>query len=153
MRFFKEIKASIKADNSSDPDVALIKKFDRASLREWKRYYGYLDKIAERLGPKAYKFFRFGFAETGLHDAFLLNCCFGDAIDGSNPNFTRLRFGRVRSVFEMKMLTYSKERLHRFTFKGLRKVIVDIPSEEPIWFEKGKIGQIYSYEVVAVLTE
>jgi hypothetical protein len=38
-----------------------------------------------------------------------------------------------------------------FEFRTLRKVIVDIPSKEPLWFEAGQtLGHIYSCEIVAV---
>ncbi len=47
------------------------------------------------------------------------------------------------------MLTYDKNRLHRFEFKGVRKVVVDIPSETTMDYNEGCLGQIYSYEVVA----
>ncbi len=53
-------------------------------------------------------------------------------------------------IVELRALSYEKELLHTFTFKGLRKVMVDIPSGKPLWFSPAKtLGQIYSYEVSA----
>lgn len=150
MRFFKNAKASWLADNSNDADIALIRKYDRQFLRNSDRYHKYLETIAGRLGPKTYEFFQFGFAETGLHDAYLLSCGFGDALGGTQQELRRLRFGRSKSRVEMRMLTYNKDRLHRFVFKGVGRLIVDIPSEVTMDHREGCLGQIYTYEVVAV---
>jgi hypothetical protein len=51
----------------------------------------------------------------------------------------------------MTILNYEKTRLYCFTFKGPRKVVVDIPSADPLYFEEGKtLGQIYQYEICSV---
>lgn len=118
-------------------------------IRAVARYHKYLETIADRLGPKAYKFFRYGFAETGLHDAYLLSCNFGDALGGSAADARGLRFNRNRSKIEMKMLTDRKDRLHQFVFKGIHKLVVDIPSGRTMDYREGCLGLIYSYEVVA----
>ena len=149
MRFFKTTKAHFLADNSNSTPVALIKRYDRALLRNEARYHKYLETIADRLGPRAYKFFQFGFAETGLHDAYLLSCSFGDAIDESEQARAKLRFGSGKSILRMTMLTYGKDWLHHFSFRGLRRVLVDIPSDVRMHYHEGSLGQIYSYEVVS----
>jgi hypothetical protein len=153
MRYFESTKDAIIYENSANADPEVAKKQDREFLRKVRLYYKHLDKIADRLGPGAYKFFRWGWGETCLHDGFLLCLSMGDAVAQAEDDYHRLRFGRPgnsKSVVRLRALSYEKELLHTFTFKGLRKVVVDIPSAKPLWFTAGKtLGQIYSYEVSA----
>jgi hypothetical protein len=145
----KNTKVSFLADNTEDAPRAVIKKYDRELLRASERYHKHLETIADRLGPKAYNFFQFGFADTGLHDAYLLSCSFGDAIGKPLEEAQRLKFGRSKSQVEMRMLTYGRDRLHRFVFKGIRRLVVDIPSETTMDYNEDCLGQVYTYEVVA----
>ena len=150
MRYFKSTKDAILYQNSSKVDPKVVKKQDREFLRELRLYLKHLHKIADRLGAGPYKFFRWGFAETGLHDGYLLSLSMGDAVSQAEVDYHRLEFSNSKSIVELRALSYAKELLHTFTFKGLRKVEVDIPSGKPLWFTPGKtVGQIYSYEVSA----
>ncbi len=157
MRYFESTKDEIIYEHSANADPELVKKQDREYLRKLRLYYKHLDKIAERLGPSAYKFFRWGWAETCLHDGFLLSLSMGDAVSEAEDDFQRLRFGRPgngNSIVQLRALSYEKELLHTFTFEGIRKVIVDIPSGKPLWFTPGKtLGQIYTYEVSAAASK
>jgi hypothetical protein len=149
MKYFKNIKAHIKADNAQEPDVPLIQKFDKALVRNIRNYYRHLEKIADRIGPELYRLLRYSENEE-LHDGFLLSFSFGDAVGRAPLNFSRFKFGGGKSNATMQILNYSKNALHLFTFKYPRKVIVDIPSSEPIWFRQGAtLGQIYACELLA----
>jgi hypothetical protein len=150
LRYFNT-KEVVKLDIAEVQDLVANKKWHAASSRALRHYYKHLDKIVGRLQPAAYDFFKFGFGETGLHDGFLLSLNMGDGIGLSEQQISRLRFGQGKSVVEMRILNYEHTLLHVFTFKGLRKVIVDIPSSDPLYYRKGQtsLGQIYSYELVA----
>jgi hypothetical protein len=150
LRYF-DTKEGVKLEIAKVPDLVAEKKWHAASIRALRFYYKHLDKIAGRLQPAAYNFFKFGFGETGLHDGFLLNLNMGDGIGRSEQQISRLKFGQGKSVVEMRILNYEHTLLHVFTFKGLRKVIVDTPSSEPLYYKKGQtsLGQIYAYELVA----
>lgn len=148
MIFFKDAKEYIRGGNADTEDIASDLKREEAWQGCWRRYTSHLDEIAGRVGTKAYEFFRFGANETGLHDGFLLSLNLGDSIALSATSYPRLQFGRGPTTVAMTILNYEKTRLHRFTFKGSRKVVVDIPSSEPLFFEEGKtLGQIYHYEI------
>jgi hypothetical protein len=151
LRYFPFIKSAIKNDNAANFDVKSDKKYTAAFNRGLRAYNTHLDKIAERLGPRAYRFFRYGFAETGLHDGFLVGFTFGDGIGLREEQLERLRFGRGPSIGQLQILSYAHDALHTFVFKKPRTVTVDIPSADPLFFGEGTtLGQIYSYEVVAV---
>jgi hypothetical protein len=150
MRYFPFIKASIKNDNAQKYDAEADKKYLAAFQRGIRAYYKHLDKIAGRLGRGAYRFFRFGVEETGLHDGYLLCLSMGDAIDSTTKALPKMHFGSGKSILRMRVLSYSQDIEHMFEFKKLRKVVVDIPSSLPLWFKAGRtLGQIYSYEIVA----
>jgi hypothetical protein len=151
LRYFESTKDVIIYQNSASADPEMVKKQDREFLRNLRLYHKHLERIADRLGPGAHKFFRWGFAETGLHDGFLLSLNMGDAVSRAEGDYSRLDFDNSRSIVQLRALSYEKDLLHTFTFKGLRKVMVDIPSGKPLWFTPGKtLGQIYSYEATAV---
>ncbi|MGE0405175.1 MAG: hypothetical protein AB7O65_02670 [Candidatus Korobacteraceae bacterium] len=151
MKYFPFAKNAMKQDSVPVFDRAAQKKFDTAFKRQLVAYLKHLDKIADRLGAPAYKFFRFGFAEASLHDGFLLSFNMGDRVVAGEKIVRKLRFGREESTVRMLILNYAQDMLHVFEFRRLRKVVVDIPTSDPIWFKPGKtLGQIYSYEVVAI---
>jgi hypothetical protein len=151
VRYFSFMKAAVKNDNSANFDEEFDRKYNATFTRGLRAYRKHLDKIASRLGPGAYEFFRFGFAETGLHDGFVLSLSMGDAVGFSEEQYKRLRFGKGKSIVELRILSYAKDFLHTFVYHRLRKVVVDIPSADPLFFEAGRtLGQVYSYEMLAV---
>ncbi|MGA8743347.1 MAG: hypothetical protein WB561_19315, partial [Terracidiphilus sp.] len=107
-----------------------------------------MDDIADRLGPKAFKFFRFCHNEEGLSGGFLLSFNVGDSIGLDEASYSRRRFGQGPSTAALVILNYQKTRIYTFVFKGPRRVLVDIPSRDPLYFEEGKtLGRIQHYEV------
>jgi hypothetical protein len=154
LRFFKDTKRGIELENSEDEDPAAALERMRQWVESNRLYHEHLAEIADRLGAAAYNFFHLGWADTGLHDGILLSLSFGDHIGFIDTLPPRLRFGRGMTVLEMKIVNYNLDTLHVFTFKGLKSVVVDIPSDKPLWFEPGgKLGSIYSYEVVSASPE
>ena len=144
------VKAAIKNDHAPVFDTQADKKLTAAYFRGLSAYYRHLDSIKARLGQRAYKFFRFGSEETGLHDGFLMSLNMGDGVGLGQQHLPKLRFRNRKSVVHMQVLNYERDVLHVFEFKKLRKVVVDIPSAEPLWFKAGEtLGQIYTYEIVA----
>jgi hypothetical protein len=140
----------MKADNAQEPDLDVLRGLNIALVRSWQEYCKHLEEIVDRIPPKAYEVFRTENEKLDLHDGYLLSLSIGDCLDESPNSMARLRFGRGPSKIEMKILNYEKNLLHNFVFKSPRKVIVDIPSAEPIWFQEGTtLGQIYTYELTA----
>jgi hypothetical protein len=149
--FFKDVKDYTRAGNSDTVVGEAELEVERVWQRSWRLYWSHLDEIADRLGAKAYNFFRFCHNEAGLHDGYLLSFNLGDSIFLSEASYPRLRFSHGPSSVAMTILNYEKTRLYRFVFKGPRKVVVDIPSADPLFFEEGKtLGQIYHYEICSV---
>jgi hypothetical protein len=147
--FFKDAKNYLRWGNSADvAEVAEINRRERAWQLSWRRYWEHLDKIADRLGPKAYNFFRFCHNDASLHDGYLLSFNLGDSIGLSEASYSRLRFGEGPSTIAMAILNHEKTRLHQFVFKGPRKIVVDIPSDDPMFFARDKsLVQINLYEI------
>jgi hypothetical protein len=153
LRYLPFTKAAIKNDNAQVFDAEADRKFNASFTKGLRAYHKHLDKIAVRLGPTAHKFFRFGFAETGLHDGLLLSFSLGDRL-ASKEHPSKLRFGKGKSVVRIEVLNHEQNAVHVFECKRLHKVIVDIPSVDPLWFTPGgTVGQIYSYEIVALSAE
>jgi hypothetical protein len=151
MRYFPHVKAEVLNDNAQKFDASAARKFSAATSRGLRNYHRHLETIAHRLEAKAYRFFRFGFAETGLHDGLLLSLSIGDAIGWPEERISKLQFGKGKSIVEMQVLNYERDTLHSFRFRKLKKVVFDVPSATPLWFKPGRtLGHIYSYEIVSV---
>src|SRR5262245_60959218 len=120
MRYFRYTKAAIRNDHARVFDAKADRAYTAAFLRGLRAYQKHLARSADRLEPAAYNFFRFGFAETGLHDGFILSLSMGDAVKATEGRFPPLRFGQSRSVVRMHVLSYAKNMLHSFEFKKLR---------------------------------
>jgi hypothetical protein len=151
MIFFKNVKNYLRAGNDDTEVPAWDLQLEEAWQLSWRSYWSHLDEIAERLGPRAYNFFRFGTNEKGLHDGFLLSLNLGDSIALSEASYSRLSFGRGPSKIAMTILDFQKTGLYMFEFKGPRKVVIDIPSDDPLYYKEGKtLGQIYHYEIASV---
>lgn len=151
MIFFKNVKEYLRIGNADRPVSAADLKAEKVWQASWWKYWSHLDGIADRLGPNAYKFFRFGANETGLHDGYLLSFTFGDSIDSSESSYPKLRFGKGPTTVAITVLNYEKSKLHQFIFKGPRRVLVDTPSADPLYFGEGKtLGHINHYEVAAI---
>jgi hypothetical protein len=155
VRYFKDTKKWIELEHDPNSPPELHQQMHAAYLRRLHLYYRHLDSIATRLGKRAYRFFRFGWAETGLHDGYLLSFNMGDNVNLDHKKNWKLRFDRAgdrtKTVIEMHFLNYERTFLHSFKFHRLRKVEIDIPSGNPLWFKPGgTLGHIYTYEIVAL---
>lgn len=151
MIFFKNAKEYIRGGNDDDSAAAWNLEMEEGWQRSWRSYWNHLDEIADRLGPNAYKFFRFGANETGLHDGFVLSLNIGDSIGLDDARYPRLRFGRGPSTVALTILNFEKTLLYNFVFKGPRRVLVDTPSADPLYFKEGRsLGQIYHYEICSI---
>jgi len=104
-----------------------------------------LDELKPRLSKPAWEFFRFGFAQTGLHDANLLALRAGDAVyfelDGKQP----LRLNKKKASVEIEFLNYEQNLHYLFDAGGVARVKCDL------FVEYGKaFGDLYAYEIAAL---
>jgi hypothetical protein len=149
--FFKNAKDYLRAGNDDPAVPAWDLEMEEAWQRSWRSYWSHLDEIADRLGAKAHEFFRFATNEKSLRAGFVLSLNIGDSIGLDEASYSKRRFGEGPSTVALTILNYEKTRLHSFVFKGPRRVLVDTPSGDPLYFNDGKaLGQIYLYEICSI---
>ena len=151
MIFFTDAKDHSRIGNADRPVSPEDLREEQDWQRKWKSYWRHLDEIADRLGAKAYEFFRFGNNEKSLRAGFILSLNIGDSIGLDEKSYQRPKFWRGPSTVALTILNYEKTKLHSFVFKRPRKVLVDTPSDDPLCFEEGKtLGRIYLYEICSI---
>jgi hypothetical protein len=69
-------------------------------------------------------------------------------------SYSNRRFGEGPATVAMTILNWEKTKLYSFVFKRPRRVAIEIPSDDPLYFEEGKtLGQVHLYEVRSVTPE
>lgn len=109
------------------------------------RYSLDLKKLRPRVSPAAWKFFRYGYAETGLHDATLLTLSIGDAPGGSPANLPSLSPRWRRAAARVELINYEKTFHYTFGMRGLKRAGTDL-FRDPHW-DFDMIGDLYTYEL------
>lgn len=146
MKYFP--KEFLKADNNSSLSKRKRRELDRKFKLNSAAYKRQLEKLQPRLSKQAWDFFWYGFGETGLHDGGLLSLETGDGLDyvanGKKPFRCNYQNARVR----MQFLNFEQVLLYTFDFRQIRKLIVEFPSDDPLW-NLGKFDNIYTYELTA----
>lgn len=120
-----------------------VKRFEETGTQ----YFEQLDKLESRISKPAFKFFRYGFAETGLHDARLLSFRVGDGLDfvadGSAP--FRRNYQKFEAIIEL--LNFDQDRHYLFKLKGLSEVRNMLHPDPDTY--SGSIGDLYTYELTS----
>ena len=117
-------------------------KFSRVVLQ----YRAELETLKPRISQAAWKFFRLGFGETGLHDGRLLSMTVGDGLghiaDGKRP-FSR-NAGRTSAA--LHFLNYEQNFHYSFDLRGVSEVRCDLFAY-PL---TDRLGDLYTYELTGV---
>lgn len=108
-----------------------------------KLYFEELESIKQRVSKPAWEFFRYGFAEYGLHDARLLSFNIGDneVYSAAKSAFERKRGTSAKIHF----LSQTRKYYYTFDLRGVKSSKLDISIDEDL-YEKN-IGDLFAYEL------
>lgn len=98
-----------------------------------------LDSIKSRISTPAFKFFRYGRGETGIHDGRLISMSIGDGVTKRDS-----RFSGVRNSTEaiITVINFEEDREHVFRLKGVSGANLALVGSQ--------FGDIYLCELTAV---
>lgn len=117
---------------------------EKRFARAVENYYRELEEIKPRLSQSAWKFFRHGFAETGLHDGRLLSLTVGDGLnylpDGTSP----FRLNHQRASARVEFLNYEQTFRYSFELRQLKRAGINLYLDEP---GERSLGDLYTYEL------
>ena len=108
-----------------------------ASSDQWminlRAYQKQLKRLQPRLGPRLYRFF----TQISLHDGTLSMMSVGDKVRGRSGNKLR-----TEPFATLEVLDASKSNRYTLVYEGIRRLVFDYPSEEPLFHynENGPIG-------------
>ena len=123
---------------------------NNAEKRFWKTVTQYnldLDILKPRINITAWKFFRHGFAETGLHDGQLLSFNIGDGLRFVPDGKTPFLLNNQRSIARIEILNDEQIFHYVFEMHGLKNATMNIVLDE---FTGNKcIGDLFTYELSA----
>ena len=121
--------------SAQNPDN--LKSYDRDWQRAYDEYRAELQKLQPRLANDAYKFF----AEADVHDGELLDLI---VIDGSRPaplsEKARLwtEPGNYPLQAKVEVLDSYDKFIWRLWYKNVRRLVVDFPTQEPMFYSDGE---------------
>jgi hypothetical protein len=115
------------------------------------RYIWQLDGLKSRISRPAWKFFRYGYAETGLHDATLLTLSVGDAPGGAPGNLPSLSPMWRKAAARVELLNYEKSLHYTFGMRGLKHFSADMFPFPDQW-NRGIIDDLNTYELTGAET-
>ena len=96
-------------------------------------YLNDLKQLKPRLGSDAYEFF----SSESLHDGRVLSFVVGDGINhkvgGAKPFDINVRQTAVR----IQMFGPNIDVLYTLSYEGIRKVVFDFPSDDPLFYDEG----------------
>lgn len=110
------------------------------------RQYRYeLESLKTRISQPAWKFFRYGFGNKGLHDARLLSFRIGDGLDYEPDGKAPFRLNAQRTSVALEFLNYEQDLHYVFQLRGIASVSCSLFREEHSYAKS--LGDLYIYEL------
>jgi hypothetical protein len=147
MKYFTDEFYRAAATESEDTDEQKQQALE-SYRRTVKAYHLELDELKPRLSKPAWNFFRWGAAETGLHDARLLSFNVGDGLDYEPDGTAPFRLTYQRTVARIEFLNYTQKYHYIFDVRGLRRARMDLFVEENLFLKR--IGDLDTYELTGI---
>jgi len=119
------------------------------SDRNWQDYLQQLEKLQSRLGQEAYEFFK----TAERHDGRLISFTVGDAIDHNIHGQTEFDINSRDTNVEIKLLSPYLNTLYTLNYSGVRKVVFDYPSDDPLFHYDGSNISDWGYDEVTAADE
>ena len=111
------------------------------------KYHRQLDGLRPRISGTAWKFFRHGFGETGLHDARLLLLSIGDGLDYSPTGASPFFLNRQHASAQLQFLNYDQSRHYVFDLRRVNHLRADLFVQEESFARS--LGDLYAYELTS----
>ena len=119
------------------------------SDRNWQEYGQELEKLESRLGIEAYEFFK----TAERHDGRLIAFTVGDAINHDVHEPTKFDLNPNDTAVEIKLLSPYLNTLYTLNYSGVRKVVFDYPSDDPLFHYDGRQISDWGYDEVTAVDE
>ena len=121
--------------------------FHRATKRmetAVRQYHQELESLKTRITQPAWKFFRYGVEDKGLHDARLLSFRIGDGLDYEPDGRAPFRLNTQRTSVALEFLNYEQDLHYVFQLRGIDSVSCNLFADDS--YAKS-IGDLYIYEI------
>ena len=104
-----------------------------------------LEQLRPRLGPQAYEFF----TTENLHDGRVLSFTVGDGIDHEVGGVKPFDINARQTAVKIQVFGSEMDVLYTLSYEGIRRVVFDFPSDEPLFYQEGgNIGD-WGYDEVS----
>jgi hypothetical protein len=110
-----------------------------------RQYRHELESLKTRISQPAWKFFRYGFGNKGLHDARLLSFRIGDGLDYEPDGKAPFRLNAQRTSATLEFLNYEQDLHYVFQLRGIASVSCDLFPQEDSYAKS--LGDLYIYEL------
>jgi len=92
-----------------------------------------LEALRSRLGPRMYKFF----STESLHDGRVLSFTVGDGINHQVGGPKPFDINARQTSVKIQVLGAQMDVLYTLSCEGIRRVVFDFPSDEPLFYGEG----------------
>ena len=110
-------------------------------------YHRHLERTRHRLAAPAWRFFRYGADEQGLHDATLLRLALGDDMGGQRIRDRHWYRNVAATTACLEFLNYEGSLARVFECRGVSRVRADLFIDE---MPGRNLGDLYAYELRAL---
>ena len=128
-----------KANEWTTEDPAVQSAASQELNLQTEAYYQELDELRGRVPESAWKFFRYGYAETGLHDGRLVSMNIGDNVPGRRIN------GAVGTGASVVFLSFGERFLYSFGLESVISCNANLGIDSTL--ADRNLGDLYTYEL------
>ena len=145
MKYFtKELWA---ANNSGD--VAASRRAYEQGERNTREYLHQLERLKPRLNEQTHRFF----TTENLHDGRLLGFTAGDGVDYDVRGPEIFDINAHRTSARMKVLGENLDVLYTLSYAGVRRVLFDYPTDDPLFHGEGAHVGDWGYDELTAADE
>ena len=108
-----------------------------------------LKQLRPRLGSRTYKFF----STESLHDGRVLSFVVGDGIDHEVGGLKPFDINARQTAVRIKVFGSEMDVLYTLSYKGIRRVVFDFPSDDPLFYDEGDNIGDWGYDEVSASNE
>jgi hypothetical protein len=104
-----------------------------------------LEMLRTRLGTKTYEFF----STESLHDGRVLSFIVGDGINHQVGGVKPFDINARQTAVRIQVFGSEMDVLYTLSYEGVRRVVFDFPSDEPLFYHEGDNIGDWGYDEVS----
>jgi hypothetical protein len=141
MKYFtKDLWLAWNNQGSIDPKKAI-----EIGNEAFDNYRHELERLKPRLGAQTYEFF----TRESLHDGRVLSLIVGDGINHEVGGVKPFDINARQTAVRIQVFGSEMDVLYTLSYEGIRRVVFDFPSDEPLFYHEGDNIGDWGYDEIS----